>query len=154
MKTKMTIKNQKGAAIVEFAIVAPLLVLLVIGICEFGLLWYNSQVIINGSREGARVGIVQWEYPPPPPGGTPYTDNEVRTLKINPTVQNYCSARLVTFGTNNPPTVVSTWANRSFQEDVSVQVTYNYSFLVPSLFHLGMTKQLKAETVMKMEAVS
>ena len=149
----MTIKNQKGAAIVEFAIVAPLLVLLVIGICEFGLLWYNSQVIINASREGARAGIVQWEYPPPPPGGTPYTDAQVVTL-IDGIVQNYCSTRLVTFGIHSPPTVLPTWANRNFQQNVTVKVSYNYSFLVPSIFHLGIIKQLNAVTVMKMEAVS
>ena len=153
MKTKMLIKNQKGAALVEFAIVVPLLILLATGIGEFGLVLYNKQVITNASREGARAGIVQWKHPPPPPGGTPYTDAQVRTL-IDGIVQNYCNARLVTFGSNNPPTVVSTWVNRSFQQNVSVQVSYNYSFLVPSLFHLGTTKILNAQTVMKMEAVS
>ena len=59
MKKKIIIKDQRGAAVVEFAIVLPLLVLMVIGICEFGLLWYNSQVIINASREGARAAITR-----------------------------------------------------------------------------------------------
>ena len=149
----MLIKNQYGAAIVEFAIVLPMLILLAIGICEFGLLWYNSQVIVNASREGARAGIVQLKYPPPPPGGTFYTDAEVRTLKINPTVQNYCSARLITFGTNSPPTVVSSWASRAFGQDVSVVATYVYNFLVPSLFGLGPTKTLTGRTIMKMEQI-
>ena len=67
MKTKMLIKNQKGAALVEFAIVVPLLILLATGIGEFGLVLYNKQVITNASREGARAGIVQWKHPPPPP---------------------------------------------------------------------------------------
>ena len=45
--------NQKGAALIEFAIVLPLLLLLVFGAIEFGLLFYNKQVITNASREGA-----------------------------------------------------------------------------------------------------
>ena len=146
MKKRIIIKNQEGAALVEFAIVLPLLILLFIGICEFGLLWYNSQVIINASREGARHGIVQWENA----DGTFYSDLEVEAL-IDAIAQNYCSDRLVTFGPNNPPVVVSTWTSRAFAQHVTVQVTYNYGFLVPSLFHLGLTKQIVGRTVMKME---
>ena len=50
--------NQKGAAIVEFAIILPLLLLLIFGMIEFSLLMYNKAMITNASREGARRGIV------------------------------------------------------------------------------------------------
>jgi len=40
MKKIMFIKNQKGGAIVEFAIVLPLLVLIIGGVIELGLLFY------------------------------------------------------------------------------------------------------------------
>ena len=50
--------SQKGASLVEFALVLPLLMLILWGIIEFGLLLYNKQVITNASREGARAGIV------------------------------------------------------------------------------------------------
>jgi len=148
MKTKTTIKNQTGASAVEFAIVLPLLVLLFMGICEFGLLWYNSQVIVNSSREGARAGIAQWKHA----DGSLYSDDQVRNL-IDGVVQNYCSTRLVTFDTNNPPVVTSTWTSRDFGQDVTVQVTYTYHFLVPSIFHLGTKKILIGRTLMKMENI-
>ncbi|RLB94544.1 MAG: hypothetical protein DRH76_09170, partial [Deltaproteobacteria bacterium] len=48
-------RNDHGGALVEFAIVMPLLLLIVGGIIEFGLLYYNKQVITNASREGARA---------------------------------------------------------------------------------------------------
>jgi Flp pilus assembly protein TadG len=57
-KLKMRLKSQKGVAAVEFALVLPLLVLLIFGIIEFSLLMFNKQVITNASREGARAGIV------------------------------------------------------------------------------------------------
>jgi Flp pilus assembly protein TadG len=53
MKTKMMIRDQNGGAAVEFAIILPLLIALLFGIVEFGLLLYNKQIITNASREGA-----------------------------------------------------------------------------------------------------
>jgi Flp pilus assembly protein TadG len=53
MKPKMIIKDQNGGAVVEFAIILPLLIALLFGIVEFGLLLYNKQIITNASREGA-----------------------------------------------------------------------------------------------------
>ena len=52
-------KNQRGGAAVEFAIVVPLLVLILFGTIDFALLFYNKQVITNASREGARSAIVK-----------------------------------------------------------------------------------------------
>ena len=55
---RIRINDQKGAVAVEFAFVLPLLVVLLVGIMEFGLILYNQQVITNACREGARAGIV------------------------------------------------------------------------------------------------
>ena len=57
----MTIKNQDGATIVEFALIAPLLFLLIFGMIEFSLLLFNKHVITNASREIARAGVVARE---------------------------------------------------------------------------------------------
>lgn len=54
----MRILKNKGAAVVEFAVVLPILLLLVFGIIEFGFLLYNKAMLTNASREAARVGIV------------------------------------------------------------------------------------------------
>lgn len=146
----MTIKNQKGAAAVEFAIVAPLLVLLVIGICEFGLLWYNSQVIINASREGARAGIARAAD-----AADTTTPSGVKYI-----VDTYCANRLITFGVGSVPITDFPNGNdnitKSFGdgEYFSVRVKYTYNFLVPSLFGLGLDKELTGMTLMKMEGIS
>lgn len=47
--------SQAGAAVVEFAILALLLLVFVFGIIEFGLLWVQSHYVANAAREGARV---------------------------------------------------------------------------------------------------
>lgn len=51
-------RNRLGAAAVEFAVVAPLFVLLLFGLLEFGRMVMVQQVITNASREGARRAVV------------------------------------------------------------------------------------------------
>ena len=51
-------KHEQGQALVETAITLPLLLLLLMGIMEFGWYFYNQMSVENGSREGARYAIV------------------------------------------------------------------------------------------------
>ena len=50
--------GQRGAAAVEFALVMPLLLLLVFGIIDFGLMINEKTVVANAAREGARDGAI------------------------------------------------------------------------------------------------
>jgi len=50
--------SQRGAEIIEMAIVAPLLALLIAALFDFGFLFRNWEVITNAVREGARVGVL------------------------------------------------------------------------------------------------
>lgn len=50
--------RKEGQALVEFAIVLPLLLLLIVGIVELAAAWQTMQVITNAAREGARRAIV------------------------------------------------------------------------------------------------
>jgi Flp pilus assembly protein TadG len=52
------IRNEKGAALVEAAIVMPMILLISVGIFEFGRAYQTSQVLTNAAREGARLAIL------------------------------------------------------------------------------------------------
>jgi len=47
--------RRRGASIVEFALVVPLLITLLLGILEFALLSRNNLMLANAAREGART---------------------------------------------------------------------------------------------------
>jgi len=49
-----SIKNNRGQALVEFALVLPVLLLLIIGSMEFGLVINQYMVLAEAAREGAR----------------------------------------------------------------------------------------------------
>jgi Flp pilus assembly protein TadG len=51
-------RNERGANIVEAAIVIPLLVLLLIGVVDFGRAYFAYITIINAAREGANWGVL------------------------------------------------------------------------------------------------
>jgi hypothetical protein len=49
---------EKGAELIEFALVFPLLLLLLFGIIDFGLLFQRYETVTNAAREGARVAVL------------------------------------------------------------------------------------------------
>ena len=57
MRTKLR-RNERGAALIETAITIPIILLVAVGIFEFGRAYQTWQVLTNAAREGARVAIL------------------------------------------------------------------------------------------------
>lgn len=55
-------RREDGAALIETAFVLPIMLLVCVGILEFGRAYQTWQVVTNAAREGARVAILP-EYP-------------------------------------------------------------------------------------------
>jgi Flp pilus assembly protein TadG len=51
-------RQDRGQALLEFALILPLLLLLVLGIIEFGRAWNLAQLMSDVAREGARRAVV------------------------------------------------------------------------------------------------
>jgi Flp pilus assembly protein TadG len=137
---KVAWKKQTGASAVEFAIVLPILVLLVFGIIEFSVALYDKAMITNASREGARAGIV-FRVPP-------VTDDEIANV-----VTTYLGNNLITFGGPAIPNTIVTRNGSNPGDELKVAVIYPYTFLlVPSFVTtLSGSINMTAETVMRME---
>jgi Flp pilus assembly protein TadG len=52
------LSSERGAELVEFALTFPLLLLVVLGIIDMGLILQRYEVITNAAREGARVSVL------------------------------------------------------------------------------------------------
>jgi Flp pilus assembly protein TadG len=133
-------RNQKGAAAIEFALILPVLVLLILGIIEFSVALYDKAVVTNASREGARAGIVFRD--------PPVTDGEIVSV-----VTSYCQNRMITFG--SPGQVATTVLREGMAsgDDLTVRVQYQYQFLAVPNFIVALAGgiQLGGQTVMRME---
>lgn len=146
-------ESQKGASAVEFALVFPVLLLLILAIIEFSFFLFNRAVITNAAREGARAGIVQRS---PSEGRVPFSEIETK-------VRNYSFNHLITFGGQTTPNVDTKIVNDSgvvisdpdppcptgaySATNLRVTATFYYTYLV--LPYFGTT--MKAEAVMKCE---
>jgi hypothetical protein len=71
MRTRL--RNERGTALIETAITIPIVLLVAVGIFEFGRAYQTQQVLTNAAREGARQAILEG-----------VTDSQVTT-----TVRNY-----------------------------------------------------------------
>jgi Flp pilus assembly protein TadG len=50
--------SERGAEIIEFALVTPIFALLLAAMFDFGFLFRNWELMSNAAREGARVGVL------------------------------------------------------------------------------------------------
>lgn len=50
--------DERGQALVEFALVAPFLLLLILGLVDFARAWSTYEVITYQARQGARMAVV------------------------------------------------------------------------------------------------
>jgi Flp pilus assembly protein TadG len=64
----LRVNREKGANLVEFALVAPFLILLLFGIVEFAWLFAQNLDVRHGAREGGRLAAVN--YPAGPTNGS------------------------------------------------------------------------------------
>ena len=55
---KDTKRDERGSELVEFALVFPLLLMVVLAIVDFGFLFQRYEVVTNAAREGARVAVL------------------------------------------------------------------------------------------------
>ena len=89
------ISREEGVAAVEFALILPVLALMLFGILEFGRVWSQYQVFQGAAREGARCAAVQ---------ATEFSDCE-----IQPAIDNAAEPydpdvnAAVKIGTSNAP---------------------------------------------------
>jgi Flp pilus assembly protein TadG len=108
-----SLKNHKGQSLVEFAIILPLLLLLVIGIIEFGMMLNSYLAINNAAREGARAGIV----------GSRNDEIQNLILSTSPALD----------AQNLKITITPSDGSRKSGDTLTVAVTYNYYFTIPIL---------------------
>ncbi len=126
-----------GASAVEFALVLPLLLLLILGMVEFGTLFYRQAIISWSSREAARTGIVQATPKP--------TARQVKAVVAS-------VLRKASLGTSTVAVTVS-GTGGAFGTDLTVLVEspYRFQFLPALVPGMPSSVTLRGRTVMKNE---
>jgi Flp pilus assembly protein TadG len=126
------LKKNDGQALVEFAIILPILLLILMGIVEFGMMLNSYLTVRNACREGARTAIV----------GS--SDVEIKSLILT-----------VSKALNNTDLTINITpgqSNRKSGAPLTVEVKYNYHLTVPIISGIfGNVIVLDAQTTMRIE---
>lgn len=106
----MKLRNSEGQTLVETALVLPVILLILMGIIEFGLIFNNYLMVSNASREGARTAAVG------------ATDAQIISLVKN--AANLDPSKItITISPLQPV--------RKKGDEVSITVLYNYNLITP-----------------------
>lgn len=130
--------RQRGAAAVEFALVLPLLLGMVLGTVELGLALYDKAVMTHASREAARAGIV-------------LRNPKLSVAEITAIAQQQTQTNLISLLPSSPAQVTvlqSTPAAYPNTLQVSVQYTFRGLALGALMQALGTPWVIHASTVM------
>ena len=127
--------TRTGASAVEFALVAPVFVLLVFGIVEFGRVMLVQQVLVSATREGSRRAVLEGA-----------TSNSVRA-----TVSDFLTSSSVDIPSDSisispDPAVIS----NNEEITVSVSVPFRDVSWSPPFIYDG---DLQARTTMRSEKI-
>ena len=137
-------RSERGAELIEFALVFPTLLVVMLGIIDFGFLFQRYEVVTNAAREGARVAVL--------PG---YADADVQAR-----VTQYMTAAGLT--ETSPATVGAVQTLSVGGQCISVRpvtVSYNHQFLFlgPVIGLMGgsfSNKTLTATSAMRSETAA
>jgi Flp pilus assembly protein TadG len=157
--------REHGNAALEFAIVLPILMLLVFGIIDFGHAWYMDHLLSNASREGARYGTRYSTSGPDP-------QDRYLPTNLTPSISNYilntssqnggdggCGLTQLLPADANPqvtlsgPATTVTDPTQLAGKDLTVTITARKTWFVIGrlLPGLGSYKTLQVSTTMKCE---
>jgi Flp pilus assembly protein TadG len=133
-------RTRRGQALVEFALILPILMILLMGIIEFGRAWNVKQVLTDASREGARLAVVAGDAAT---RTQTQVETRIRTVLAHAGVDSTA--------------VAITWTNFEAEpgEITTVELSMPYSFFVlhrlVALFTPDGTITLRTATRMRIE---
>src|SRR5713226_9393124 len=108
------LSSERGTAILETALTLPLLLVVSVGIFEFGRAYQTWQVLTNAAREGARLAVINGS-----------TDADVTTR-----VRNYMQAGQLPNYSTATVTIQRAVALTGNDTASQIQVDYPFQFMV------------------------
>lgn len=125
------IRGNRGATMVEFALVLPLLIVILIAVIDFGFMVYDKAMVTNAAREAARAGIV-------------LRNPRMTKAEVEAVASNFCQNKLISLGGNTACTVTAEVPNEiksqavvppgapaSEQSKTRLSVTVEYAYHGP-----------------------
>ena len=135
--------RSRGQAMVEFALVIPVFLLILAGLLDFGFMLYSRMGVINASREGARAAVTAADPTTIPSVATGAARNSATGIGSSIAVSTSC-VHIVSASCD--------WSTKTSSQPgdaVAVTVTYTYHTFFPLFF--GATIPMSSTVQMVLE---
>lgn len=128
--------SERGAAVVEFALVLPLLLLLMFGLIDFTMAYQRNVTLTHAAREGVRA----WALAPPTSPTNPTPATRDAATGIDPaTIEVVCATATATgTWTPSPATTAACSTPCTAGEPAQVTARHNYAYITPVASVFGM----------------
>jgi Flp pilus assembly protein TadG len=122
--------KERGATLVEFALVLPLMCLILDGMVTFSMVMYDKAILTNAVREAVRAAAT-------------LQNPKLSSEQIADVARSYCATYLLSFASAPVVTVVVTQAAVPvFQTPVTVAASYPFQSLLTGHFLTAMSSPL------------
>jgi len=145
--------RRRGAALVEMALVLPVILLLLCGVLEYGRYLMTLQVVQNAGREGCRYALAHTE---------PITIAGVTASNSTSEVVNRINTYLAGVGLHNQNIQIyksdsqgnnlGSWTDTQFGEFICVRITGDFRWVTPQLLFLPSQTPVAVQALMRSEA--
>jgi len=126
------IRNKKGQSMVEFALILPVFLLLLLGMVDLSRVISANFVLDNAARSAARIGVISND------------DDDIETVINNATTT-----------LNDSPIVINITPDedsRSSGDELSVEITYTVDIITPIVSNIiGGSIDISGKTIMRIE---
>jgi len=118
--------GERGQALVEFALILPVILLVMVGMLEFARAWNLHQVMTDAAREGARRAAVH-----DPDATKPQTTDSVYKAMWNYVAQSGYNPSYANMGVTltNAAGGTGTWKNSGDFVTVNLSLPYRFAIL-------------------------
>ena len=129
--------KQTGVAAIEFALLLPVLLLILFGIINYGVIMYDQAVVVNAAREGARWASIH-----------SVDSTCTTTTPTNPcqVAYSYASGSMISFGSGSNVTV--TFNASTYTSGSPMTVTVRYAYKGIGWYFGGTTTNMSSSAVM------
>lgn len=141
-------RDERGQAIVEFAMVGSVALMLLFGIVEIGRAMYTYHLVSNAARIGSRYAIVRGATcsQTSPSGTCQATSDSIQTYvkSVSPGIDTSQLTVSTTYGTSDGCSDPTFESNLCL---VTVTASYNFKFLVPLVSSAAVTMSSTSKMV-------
>jgi len=120
MNRMKTLRSERGAELVEFALVMPIFLILIGGITDFARLFFSYEIVTNAAREGARLASL--------PGYDLNNYQAVRT-RVTTYLANTNAGGTATTDVDPVPVGIAVVDGVPRNGGIRVTITYTHNFL-------------------------